>query len=64
MAYRGHFSGKGGYSGGGFTNYRTGSYVSAARAHQHVGQSFGGFTKSRSSSSGNFYMSPSKGSKR
>lgn len=33
-----------GYRGGGFTNARTGSYVSSARAHQHVGQSFGGYT--------------------
>lgn len=57
MAYRGHYSsGRSGYSGGGFTNHRTGTYVSAARAHQHVGQSFGGFTKTRSSASGNFYM--------
>lgn len=57
MAYRGHYSsGRSGYSSGGFTNHRTGTYVSAARAHQHVGQSFGGFTKTRSSTSGNFYM--------
>ena len=47
------------YSGGGFTNSRTGSYVSSARAHQHAGTSFGGYTKSQSSSSGNFYMRPS-----
>ena len=50
MAYRGHYSsGRSSYSGGGFVNHRTGVYVSAARAHQHVGQSFGGFTKARSS---------------
>ena len=49
------------YSGGGFTNYRTGAYVSSARAHQHVGQSLGGYTKSQSSRSGNYYMRPSKG---
>lgn len=49
-----------GYRGGGFTNARTGSYVSSARAHQHVGQSFGGYTKSRSSSIGNFYMSSTR----
>ena len=41
---------------GGFTNSRTGRYVSSARAHQHVGQSFGGYAKAKSSSSGNFYM--------
>lgn len=40
----------------GFTNHRTGGYVSAARAHQHAGQSFGGYTKVKSSTSGNFYM--------
>lgn len=63
MAHRGHYSsGRSGYSGGGFTNHRTGTYVSAARAHQHVGQSFGGFTKSQSRSTGNYYMRPSKGS--
>ena len=28
----------GSYHGGGFTNSRTGSYVSPARAHQHTGQ--------------------------
>ena len=49
------------YSGGGFTNHRTGAYVSSARAHQHVGQSLGGYTKTQSSSSGNFYMA--KGTK-
>lgn len=60
MAYRGHCSGgRSGYSGGGFTNHRTGAYVSAAHTHQHVGQSFGGFTKARSSTSGNFYMKDS-----
>lgn len=53
---------RGGYSrstsrSGGFVNARTGSYVSPARAHQHVGQSFGGVTKARSSG-GNFYMRP------
>ena len=52
---------RGSYSGGGFTNHRTGAYVSAARAHQHVGQSFGGFTKAHSQSSGNYYMRPNKG---
>ncbi|NGM18134.1 hypothetical protein GMI69_07415 [Eggerthellaceae bacterium zg-887] len=51
---------RGGYSrstsrSGGFTNARTGRYVSSARAHQHVGQSFGGVTKARSSG-GNYYM--------
>ncbi len=46
----------GGYRGGGFHNSRTGGYVSSARAHQHVGQSFGGYTKARSTSTGNFYM--------
>lgn len=62
--------GKGSYGGrssfgrtsmsGGFRNSRTGSYVSPARAHQHTGQSFGGYTKSRSSSTGNFYMRKDK----
>lgn len=47
------------YSGGGFTNSRTGSYVSSARAHQHTGTSFGGYTKTQSSSTGNYYMRPS-----
>ena len=46
-------------SRGGFTNSRTGSYVSAARAHQHTGQSFGGYTKSYNSSSGHYSMRPS-----
>lgn len=59
---RGSYSGKS-YSGGGFTNSRTGSYVSSARAHQHVGQSFGGYTKAQSSSTGNFYMTKSSGKK-
>lgn len=60
MAYSGHCSsGRSAYSGGGFTNHRTGTYVSAARAHQRVVQSFGGFTKTRSSTSGNFYMKSS-----
>lgn len=45
-----------GRSSGGFTNARTGRYVSPARAHQHTGQSFGGYTKAKSASSGNWYM--------
>lgn len=45
-----------GHRSGGFTNHRTGGYVSSARAHQHTGQSFGGYTKSRSSATGNYYM--------
>lgn len=45
-----------GRSSGGFTNTRTGRYVSPARAHQHTGQSFGGYTKAKSASSGNWYM--------
>lgn len=45
-----------GQRSGGFTNYRTGKYVSAARAHQHTGQSFGGYAKARSSATGNYYM--------
>ncbi|WP_165246692.1 hypothetical protein [Adlercreutzia sp. ZJ141] len=56
----GRSSGRSGYSGGGFINSRTGSYVSPVRAHQHVGQSFGGYTKSQSSSTGNFYMHKSR----
>lgn len=65
MAYRGHYSsGRSSYSGSGFVNHRTGAYVSAARAHQHVGQSFGGFTKARNSSSGNFYMKGSSSNRK
>lgn len=52
--------GRSGYSGGGFTNFRTGGYVSSTRARQHTGQSFGGYTKSRSSLTGNYYMRKSK----
>lgn len=37
---------------------------SPARAHQHVGQSFGGYTKARSSSTGNFYMTPDSSSRK
>ena len=59
-SYSGGRSGHSSY-GGGFTNHRTGTYVSSARAHQHVGQSLGGYTKMQSSSSGNFYMA--KGTK-
>lgn len=59
MAHHNSYSGRSSYRGGGFTNSRTGAYVSASRAHQHVGQSFGGYAKARSSSSGNFYMSRS-----
>jgi hypothetical protein len=52
---------KGFSSGKGFTNARTGRYVSSARAHQHVGQSFGGYGKAQSGKTGNYYMHPSKG---
>ena len=61
MARYGSYRGSG--KSGGFTNGRTGGYVSAARAHQHTGQSFGGYTKSRSSATGNYYMRPTKGGK-
>lgn len=54
------YGGHGSYSGGSFYNARSGSYVSAARAHQHVGQSFGGYAKAQSQSSGNFYMRKGK----
>ena len=47
------------YRGGGFTNSRTGSYVSSARAHQHTGQSFGGYTKIHNASTGHYSMRPS-----
>lgn len=40
----------------GFINRRTGGYVSVARAHQHVGQNFGGYTKVKSAATGNYYM--------
>ena len=54
---RGHASRSFGSSrSGGFTNHRTGTHVSAARAHQHTGQSFGGYTKAKSSTTGNYYM--------
>ena len=57
--------GKGGSSsrgfGSGFVNHRSGTYVSHSRAHQHVGQSFSGYTKRQSSSTGNFYMAKTKG---
>ena len=49
----------GSHRGGGFTNSRTGSYVSPARAHQHVGQKFGGYTKTYNSSTGHYSMRPS-----
>lgn len=45
-----------GYSGEGFVNSRTGAYVSPERAHQHVGESFRGFEKAKSRTTGNFYM--------
>lgn len=48
------------YRGSGFTNKRTGKYVSAARARQKTGQTFGGYTKTRSKKTGNFYMKKSK----
>lgn len=51
---------QGGRSSGGFKNTRAGTYVSAARAHQHIGQSFGGYAKARGSSSGNYYMRKDK----
>ena len=67
MGYKGSYSGgrssSSSYRGGGFTNSRTGTYVSASCAHQHVGQSFGGYTKSQSGSTGNFYMAQSNGKK-
>lgn len=59
-SYRGGYHGGSSYGrgarSGGFTNHRTGGYVSAARAHQHTGQSFGGYTKTKSSTTGNYYM--------
>lgn len=55
-SYRGGSSYRRGSQSGGFTNHRTGGYVSAARAHQHTGQSFGGYTKARSVTTGNYYM--------
>ena len=65
MAYSGHCSsGRSAYSSSGFTNYRSGAYVSAMRVHQHVVQSFGGFTKARSSTSGNFYMKGSSSNRK
>ena len=47
------------YRGGGFTNSRTGSYVSPARAHQRTGQSFGGYIKTHNPSTGHYSMRPS-----
>lgn len=49
MAYRS--SSRGSFRSGGFTK-SNGTHVSSARAYQHVGQSFGGYTKSRTSSGG------------
>jgi len=59
-SYSGGRSSHSSHSGGGFTNHRTGTYVSSARAHQHVGQSLGSYTKKQSSSTGNFYMAKGK----
>lgn len=56
MSYSKSFGRSYGKSSGGFTNSRTGRYVSSSRAHQHVGQSSSGYTKAKSSSTGNFYM--------
>lgn len=60
MGYR--FGYHGGYCGGsrsgGFTK-PDGTHVSAARAHQHVGQSLGGVTKVRTPS-GSFRMQKGK----
>ena len=53
------FSKKSGSSSGGFTNKRTGKYVSPTRAKQHTGQTIGGYTKVQSKKSGNFYMKKS-----
>ena len=53
------FSRSGSHRGGGFTNSRTGSYVSPARAHQHTGQSFGGYTKTHNPGTGHYSMRPS-----
>lgn len=50
------FFSRSGRSSGGFTNKRTGAFVSPTRARQHTGQSIGGYTKTRSSSTGNYYM--------
>ena len=58
-SHSGSYRSSSSYRGGGFTNSRTGAYVSSARAHQHTGQSFGGYTKSQSSG-GNYYMRKSK----
>ena len=62
MARFSHSSGysrSGSYRGGGFTNSRTGAYVSSARAHQHTGTSFGGYTKTHNASTGHYSMRPS-----
>ena len=47
-------------SSGGFTNKRTGKYVSPTRAHQHTGQTISGFTKVKSQKTGNYYMKPTR----
>lgn len=49
-----------GYLSKGFKNKRTGKFVSASRAHQHVGQSLRGYTKAKAKKSGNFYMKKTK----
>ena len=59
MARYGKSSGYSGSRSGGYGSHRSSSgsrSFSSAQAHQHVGQSFGGYTKKQSSSSGNFYM--------
>lgn len=58
-SHSGSHRSSGSYCGGGFTNSRTGSYVSPARAHQHTGQSFGGYTKTHNPSTGHYSMRPS-----
>ena len=59
--YSRSFGSSSSYRGGGFTNARTGAHVSAARAHQHVGQSFGGYTKAHNAATGHFSMRPTRG---
>ncbi len=66
MAYRSSYrsSGRSSYSrSSGYTNGRTGRSFSAARARQHVGTSFGGYTKCHNASTGHYSMQPTRRSR-
>ena len=50
------------YTGNGFYNKRSGTWVSREHAIQHVGETVNGWEKRRSSLTGNFYMADASGS--